>query len=116
MAILAIFILPEFPETDRRLTAEERALAIRRMQEDIGPQKLGNTEEDEGTAHGFWLAVRDWKVWFLAVTLASFVVALSFNAFFPTLTETLGYGTTVSLLLCAPPFLFAAVVAFFLNK
>ncbi|KZV66456.1 MFS general substrate transporter [Peniophora sp. CONT] len=116
VAIMAIFILPDFPETDRHLTSEERALAIRRLDEDAGLHKTPSLEEDEGNGHGFWLAVHDWKVWLLAVTLASFVIALSFNAFFPTLAETLGYGTTVSLLLCAPPFLFAAVVAFFLNK
>ncbi|VDC02652.1 unnamed protein product [Peniophora sp. CBMAI 1063] len=118
VAIIAMFILPEFPETDRHLTSEERALAIQRMQEDTGLLRSSalSAAEDNETGHGFWLAIRDWKVWHLAVTLASFVIALSFNAFFPTLAETLGYGTTVSLLLCAPPFLFAAVVAFFLNK
>lgn len=43
---------------------------------------------------------------------ASQVVGLSFNAYFPTLTKTLGYSTTVTLLLCAPPWAFATIVAF----
>ena len=111
-----MFILPEFPETDPRFTPEERTIAIQRLKEDAGLRRSRDQEEEEGTGDGFWLAIYDWKVWFLAFTLASFVIALSFNAFFPTLTETLGYGTTISLLLCAPPFLFAAVVTFFLNK
>ena len=111
-----MFILPEFPETDPRLTPEERMIAIQRLKEDAGLRRSRDQEEEEGTGDGFWLAIYDWKVWFLAFTLASYVIALSFNAFFPTLTETLGYGTTISLLLCAPPFLFAAVVTFFLNK
>ena len=40
------------------------------------------------------------------------VVSLSFNAYFPTLTATLGYNRTVTLLLCAPPWAFATIVAF----
>jgi hypothetical protein len=39
-------------------------------------------------------------------------MSLSFHAFFPTLTATLGYNRTVTLLLCAPPWVFAALVAF----
>jgi hypothetical protein len=31
--------------------------------------------------------------------------------FFPTLTATLGYSRTVTLLLCAPPWIFATIVA-----
>lgn len=40
------------------------------------------------------------------------VVGLSFNAFFPQVVATLGYGQTQSLLLCAPPFVFATLVSF----
>ncbi|OBZ76616.1 Pantothenate transporter liz1 [Grifola frondosa] len=40
------------------------------------------------------------------------VVSLSFNAFFPTLSATMGYNPTVTLLLCAPPWAFATLVAF----
>lgn len=34
----------------------------------------------------------------------------------PQLTKTLGYDNTASLLLCAPPFVFAAIVAFFVSR
>lgn len=44
------------------------------------------------------------------------VVSLSFNAFFPTLTATLGYGRTRTLLLCAPPWAFATIVAFSVTR
>ncbi|KAG6884480.1 hypothetical protein C0992_006253 [Termitomyces sp. T32_za158] len=108
VAILAIFILPDFPTNTRWLSAEERALALRRMEEDAG---VGDEEQTEGQRSGFWLAVTDVKVWWLSVALTSEVVALSFNAFFPTLSATLGFNTTVSLLLCAPPFVFAVIVS-----
>lgn len=48
----------------------------------------------------------------VALALTAQVVGLSFNAYFPTLTATLGYNRTVTLLLCAPPWGFAAIVAF----
>lgn len=47
--------------------------------------------------HGFWLALSDGKVWWLTIAFTAEVTALSFNAFFPTLTATLGFSTTVSL-------------------
>lgn len=48
-------------------------------------------------------------VWVMAFTLVSFTISLSFNQFFPQLTSSLGYAKQFSLLLCAPPFAFAAM-------
>lgn len=81
------------------------------------------------------LALGDPKAWVMALSLTAMVVALSFNAFFPQLTTSktsnhsyittgpaltrfflllaaLGYSRTISLLLCAPPFFFATIMAF----
>ncbi|KAI4520838.1 MFS general substrate transporter, partial [Schizophyllum commune Loenen D] len=115
VAVIAIFILPDFPSTTRWLTPEERALALRRMAEDVG---VGDQDETEahGPLHGLWLAIADWRVWWMAVGLTAQVIALSFNAYFPTLTRTLGYNDTISLLLCAPPFIFAAIMAFVVSR
>ncbi|OJT09055.1 hypothetical protein TRAPUB_80 [Trametes pubescens] len=111
-AVLAIFILPDFPSTSHTwLSPEEVRLAERRMEEDIG---VGDEEQTEaaGQMHGLVLAFTDWKVWWLALALTSLVVSLSFNAFFPTLSATMGYSPTITLLLCAPPWVFATIVAF----
>jgi ABC-type uncharacterized transport system permease subunit len=71
------------------------------MEEDFaGIGDEGQTER--GSIAGFVSAVTDWKVWWLALALTSMVVSLSFNAFFPTLCATMGFNTTVTLLLCAP--------------
>ena len=113
VAVLAIFILPDFPHNTRGLTPRERALAMRRMEEDVG---VGDEDETETSASGFWLAVTDLKVWWFAFALTSQVVALSFNAYFPTLAATLGYNPTISFILCAPPFLFTVIVAAFLSQ
>ena len=125
VAIAAIFILPDFPTTTKWLTPLERSLAIRRMAED-GGLNIGDQEETEkepsvlpdnvaisqsrllrrltASGSGFWLAVLDFKVWWLALALTSEVTALSFNAFFPTLGATLGFNTTITFL--APTILF----------
>ncbi|KAH0839991.1 MFS general substrate transporter [Lanmaoa asiatica] len=115
VAFCALFILPDFPASTRWLTEEERRLALRRMKEDVG---IGDQNETErgGRAHGLYLAVADWRVWLFALAMTAQVVALSFNAYFPTLSATLGYNPTVTLLLVAPPFIFTVVVAFWLSR
>ncbi|KAG9032866.1 hypothetical protein FS837_002614 [Tulasnella sp. UAMH 9824] len=110
VAIIAIFILPDFPETTTWLSPMERRLAQVRMAEEVGESDHDTKEESIWT--GLILAVKDWRVWFMSLALTAQVVGLSFNAYFPTLTATLGYKTTVSLLLCAPPWGFACIVAF----
>ena len=113
IAIIAIFVLPDFPTTTKWLSSQERALAIRRMEEDAG---VGDEEQTEGQYNGLWLTVSDWKVWWLCFTVTSQVVALSFNIYFPTLSATMGFNPTVTLLLCAPPFVFAAIFTFVLSR
>ncbi|KAF8138536.1 major facilitator superfamily domain-containing protein [Boletus edulis] len=115
VAVCAIFILPDFPATTRWLTEEERRLAVRRMKEDVGVGDQGETETG-GRAHGLYLAVTDWKVWLFALAATAQVTAMSFTAYFPTLTATLGYNPTVTLLLVAPPFVFTVIVAFWLSR
>jgi len=102
VAFCALFILPDFPTTTSRwLSPVESRLAQRRIEEDFAG--LGDEEQTEkGSAAGFFGAMTDWKVWWLALALTSMVVSLSFNAFFPTLSATMGFSRTVTLLLCAP--------------
>jgi hypothetical protein len=50
------------------------------------------------------------------MALASYVVGLSFNAYFPTLTATMGYSPTITLLLCAPPWAFTTIIAFIVAR
>ncbi|KAJ7129736.1 sugar transporter [Mycena epipterygia] len=115
VAFISLWILPDFPESNGNnwLTPAERALAQRRMAEDAGMDedlvpKNGNS--------GLMMALFDWQVWWLALTLASIVVSLSFNAYFPTLAETLGKGRTLTLLLCAPPWFFATFAGFAVSR
>lgn len=115
IAVVAIFVLPDFPATTKWLTPQERALALKRLEEDVGPSDQDEAEQG-GMASGFWAAVTDWKVWWLALTLTSETVALSFNAYFPTLSATMGFNRTITLLLCAPPFAITAIAAFTVSR
>ena len=114
-AIISIFILPDFPQTSKWLSPLERRLAEKRLEEDVG---VG--DQDAACAvsqtEGFIMAFMDWKVWWLAIALTSMVISLSFNAFFPTLSKTMGFNSTVTLLLCAPPWVFATICAFLVTR
>ncbi|GLB33756.1 putative MFS general substrate transporter [Lyophyllum shimeji] len=128
VAICSIFILPDFPESKSKwLTPAERALAVQRMMEDAGPE-LDSTDTADADpleiskhAHdisqeGLRLVLTDWKVWWLAVALGIMTITVSFNAFFPTLSATMGYSGTISLLLCAPPWIFSTVVTVVVSR
>ncbi|KAG0703529.1 major facilitator superfamily domain-containing protein [Suillus ampliporus] len=114
VAISAISILPDFPHNTRWLTLEERALAISRLTED------GHGRVDvlgkQTTMQGLRDAVSDWKVWWLTFALTVQFVGLSFGIYFPTIVATLGYDTTVTLLLSAPPWVLATITSFVLSR
>lgn len=117
VALLAIFVLPDFPHNSHRfLSPEEVRLAQLRMLEDVGVSDDEEVERKSSRFPGFLEALGDWRVYWLALALTSMAVSLSFNAFFPTLTATLGYSPTVTLLLCAPPWIFATIVAFAVSR
>ncbi|KAG2050561.1 MFS general substrate transporter [Suillus hirtellus] len=111
VAIMTVFVLPDFPTTTKWLTDDERRLALKRMEEDAGVGDQLETEND-GFGYGFYLAIADWKVWWIAILSIAQVVAFSFIVYFPTLTATLGYNPTASLLLVAPPWIYAVIFTF----
>ena len=115
VAVIAVFVLPDFPQKSHWfLSSEEIRLAELRMQEDAG---MGDEPECKGSGvPGLLEALSDWRVYWLGLAFASLIVSLSFNAFFPTLTATLGYSSTVTLLLCAPPWVFATGVALAVSR
>lgn len=109
-ALIAMAMLPDFPHNTRwGFSAEEIQVAQLRMLEDVGEVDQDSSEDKWYT--GFVLAIKDYKMYLLTLALTSCIVGLSFNIYFPTLTKTLGYGTTETLLLAAPPWLFACLVA-----
>lgn len=85
IAISAAVILPDLPHNTRGFTEEERQVAQLRMLEDVG--EADTDSKDQGVTDGLIMAMKDFKVWLMMFTLTAFVVGLSFNAFFVSLTS-----------------------------
>ncbi|KAF4772090.1 hypothetical protein HAV15_005042 [Penicillium sp. str.  len=109
LAILAAFILPDLPHNARGFTEEERQVAQLRMIEDVG--EADTDGEELGAFGGLTMALKDMKIYVMMLTFTAYVVGLSFNAFFPTLTGTLGFGYVPTLLMSAPPWVFSCIVS-----
>ncbi|KZT23586.1 MFS general substrate transporter [Neolentinus lepideus HHB14362 ss-1] len=107
IGFLAIWALPDFPHNTSWMSASERRLAQARLAEDAG--EADEDTADESIWHGLKLAITDPKVPLFALMSCSQLVGLSFINFFPTLTATLGYNTTITLLLAAPPWIWATI-------
>lgn len=97
--------LPDFPDTWKALSPEMKHVANRRMAIEAAEADI---DEAGGMTQwkGFKLAMTDSKTYMLAIAYMAITGAAGFQNFFPTLTATLGYNHIVSLLLCAPPYVF----------
>ncbi|KAF9223175.1 MFS general substrate transporter [Gyrodon lividus] len=113
VALCAIYILPDFPHNTRWLTPDERELAILRLQEDLAEESADDVGSLSMTPlKGLYMALVDWKMWWFTLAAISQLVTQSFFLFFPTLSATMGFNTTVTLLLCTPPWVVAALLVF----
>ena len=67
VALIAVFVLPDFPSTSHRwLSPIEARLAVKRMEEDAGIGDEGQTE-DKGQRQVLFDALTDWKVMYMAL-------------------------------------------------
>ncbi|KAL8932488.1 MAG: hypothetical protein Q9211_006284, partial [Gyalolechia sp. 1 TL-2023] len=111
IALVAYFILPNFPRTTSWLTENERQLAIWRLDEDIGEDDWVGRHE-QSFWHGMKLAFTDIKMWVLMALLFCFVASGTVTNLFPTVVQTLGYSNIVSLLLTVPPYVLGVITTF----
>ncbi|KAB5535164.1 major facilitator superfamily domain-containing protein [Coniochaeta sp. 2T2.1] len=111
VAFGAFFILPNFPRTTSWLTEEERALAVWRLEDDIGEDDWIDSKHQT-----FWqgakMAFMDIKTYVLMVLLFCIVASGTVTNFFPTVVQTLHYNTINSLLLTAPPYVLAVITTY----
>lgn len=105
VGFLVVLILPDFPDTWGALSPEEKHVANRRLAIDAAG---ADVDEAGGMSQirGMKLAFQDPKTYLLAIAYMGLAGAGGFQNFFPTLTKTLGYSQTISLLLVAPPYVF----------
>jgi hypothetical protein len=113
-AAVAVFVLPDFPESNSGsgkwlFSEEEKKLSVDRITRD---RVSSGTAEDEGIMHGLKLAVMDYRTWVFSLMLCSNHSAYSFNNFFPSMLKGFNLGSrTLTLVLTAPPYLVATVIA-----
>ncbi|KAB2581349.1 Major facilitator superfamily [Lasiodiplodia theobromae] len=113
LALIAFFILPNFPRTTSWLSEPEKQMAVWRLQEDIGEDDWVNAEE-QTFFHGAKLAVKDPKAWLLLATIYGFTSSGTVTTLFPSVVEGLGYGKVQTLLLTVPPYVIG-VIAILIN-
>ncbi|KAJ7712151.1 MFS general substrate transporter [Mycena metata] len=108
VGIFTIWALPDYPNNTRWILGDERRLAQARLADDAGEADQDN--ENDTPLAGLRMAITDPLILVFAIMNAAQLLGLSFINFFPTLTQTLGFSTTISLLLAAPPWVVASTV------
>ncbi|KAK2606037.1 hypothetical protein QQS21_003555 [Conoideocrella luteorostrata] len=107
VSLASIFVLPDFPATTPWLSNEEKAVAVHRLR-----VHSGSVDEEKGSVlSGLKMALLDYKVWLLTAIVILKTSAGAVTAFIPTLVATFKFGKIESLLMTAPPYVFAAIVA-----
>ncbi|KAK0195772.1 major facilitator superfamily domain-containing protein [Armillaria mellea] len=100
--------IPDFPDRNDFLTDEQTALVLQRVEEDRG-DSLPDSLKGKVLLH-----LSDWKVWVYAVMYLCITVPAYAVGYFVTLILSgMGWNLEMSLLLSAPPYIFAAVSIFF---
>lgn len=100
-------MLPDYPATTKWLSDEERKLATLRITEEaVEEDNRGETTAWQGLKMTFTDPAL-YMIWLMQLGLNT---AASFTNFFPTIVATLGYDQRHTLLLSAPPYVFAAIL------
>jgi hypothetical protein len=99
VAIAAGFILPDYPATTKWLNEEERNFASWRLMADI-------SESDDTHSRSIWegvkLCLTDYRLYLFVLTQHMSILSQTFQYFFPSIVQTLGYGEIETLLLTVP--------------
>lgn len=107
VAVISLFLLPDFPSTTRWLSTTERAVAEWRLICDAGQLD----ENDITIHHGFWMTVQDLRLYLFAFMYLFLMIGSSIHNFFPTVVHTIGFSRSKTLWLTAPPYVVGAIIA-----
>ena len=91
-ALIAPFLLLDYPATTKRLTPDQRNLAVARLNAD-GITSRNADGEVSSISHwrAFVDAVSNWRVWWLCLGYMTIIGCYSLSYFNPTLVQGLGY-------------------------
>jgi len=105
--IIFAFVMPEYPHKAKMLKPIERDYAVWRLECEAG---AGEANENIGTWQSFRMALTDKRIYTLIFCMMMAQGMGSITNFFPAIVGSLGYSPTISLLLVAPPYLFACFI------
>ncbi|KAJ0302374.1 hypothetical protein Brms1b_012071 [Colletotrichum noveboracense] len=111
VAAVAFFLLPNAPLETRWLTPEQRQLAHDRVAKDT-------TEKRQATStwSGLWEAAADYRTWVFALMGNLHLSANGFKNYMPTAVKSLGFNTTITLVLTCPPYLIAGAASVLVSQ
>lgn len=107
IGMICAFFMPEFPHNSRILSQTQRDLAVWRIESEAG---AAEGTENESALKGFGKALSDPKLLLLIFCNLLSQAQGSIANYFPTLVGSLGFSSTISLLLTAPPYVLAGGV------
>lgn len=107
IGVICAFLMPEYPHNSRMLTQVQRDYAVWRIESEAG---AAEGSEKESVLRGFTKAMSDPKLLLLIFCNMLSQAQGSIANYFPTLIDSLGFGSTISLLLTAPPYILAGAV------
>ena len=111
VGFLCWWMVFDWPETARFLTADDRVRIRRRL----ALNHQASTAEEYDKRHIF-TAVKDWKTWLFALIYAGCLIPLyAFSLFLPTILAGMGYAGVHAQLLSVPPYACAAVLTVFVG-
>ncbi|KAF2474570.1 high-affinity nicotinic acid transporter [Lindgomyces ingoldianus] len=104
IAIVAYFVMHDYPDTAKFLTPVERHEVKRRLEVD------NRYLDDKYQFKYFTDAVCDWKIWVhMFITIGIFSPLYSFSLFMPTIIKGLGYKDNAAQLMTVPPYVVACL-------
>lgn len=106
MAVISVFLLPDYPTTTRWLSEEEKELIVRRL----SAENLNTTGEHLGHMESLRLAFTDWRTYIFLFLYAMATGAMTITYFIPTLVGSLGYKGSQIQYMTAPIYAVGIVI------
>ncbi|KAF9451529.1 MFS general substrate transporter [Macrolepiota fuliginosa MF-IS2] len=107
--LVSWFFIPDFPDQNKFLTEEETKVVLERVEQD-----RGDSIPDELTVGKVLQHLGDWKMWaFAMMYFCATIPAYAIGFFVTIILRSMGWSVTHSLLLSAPPYIFAAMSIMF---
>lgn len=103
-AVMAFFVMYDYPDTAKFLNDRERKEVVRRLEEDR------SVLSDEFHWKFFKDAMKDWKIWLhMMITIGIYTPLYSISIFLPTIVAGLGYTDKIAQLMTVPPYVVACL-------